>query len=614
MRSLRLQLVVSHVILVLLMALVTGSAIYSFISLGRAVGSVQDENFRTLRGAHAMQTALREQETVWALVMAGDIKGARQKFEVSWGQLDDGLALAGKGVISTHGVEDLNAIEEQVNAYRQNALAGLRNPERLTPSIINAQLTPRIRQIREYVSALVNENEEAMIANSRMVRQDARIAIWRSGVVTAIALLLAVFLAMRIIQIALTPLANLAKRAERIAAGDLSTSDTPARADEIGELLDSFDAMARSLAEVRKVEIRRLHRAEQMSDAALEHLYDPVLVTDSRGRIVYLNRAAKGLFGPVPDSPRPTVSEHIKDQRIAHTITRAIEKREASASEEEAALFPIRVGDTQRTYRLRVNPMTTPEGLPVGSVAVMEDITYLRELDRLKTEFVGVASHELRTPVTSLILSTTLLKEGAAGTLNEQQREIVGMQQEDLERLEKLMRDLLDVTRLEAGSAPLRLDYAPVAELVQSAVSDLQGQAASKQVSLQNVVEGDLGTVRVDRGQIGRVLINLVANAIRHTPNGGSVTVRATANEDEVTFRVEDTGEGIPAEYQKRIFDRFVQVPGATQGGAGLGLSIAQNIVKAHGGRMGVESELGKGSVFSFTLPRNARKAGEEKA
>jgi len=190
-----------------------------------------------------------------------------------------------------------------------------------------------------------------------------------------------------------------------------------------------------------------------------------------------------------------------------------------------------------------------------------------------------------------------------AGPLTAEQREIVAAQREDLERLQLMMRDLLDITRLEAGVTPPRLEVAPSAELVSAAVEVVAVDAAQKRVCIENRVDRNAPEVRADRGQIGRVLANLLQNAIRHSAPGDTVTVSAERLDRMLAISVEDRGEGIPADYVGRVFDRFVQVPGATRGGAGLGLSIARSIVRAHGGDIQVRSELGRGSRFTFTLP-----------
>jgi PAS domain S-box-containing protein len=332
-------------------------------------------------------------------------------------------------------------------------------------------------------------------------------------------------------------------------------------------------------------------------------MYDPLIVTDVDSKVIRINKAAEQLFGQVPESPRIPVSDLISDHRILHAIESAIKADHVSANEDESSHVQLSLKGDRRTYRLRVTPMKGSEDRIVGSVTVLEDITHLRIVDRMKSEFIGVASHDLRSPVTSLILGNHLLIEGVAGPLTPTQIEVLDSQREDLERLERLMRDLLDVSKLEAGASPPKLEPISIFDLANHPVENLKIQADKKSIKLNLELPENLPLVDADALQIGRVLTNLVGNALRHTPEGGSVTVNASRNHNEVTLSVEDTGAGIPEEYRKRIFDQFVQVPGAPQGGAGLGLSIARKIVQAHGGEMTVESQVGKGSRFSFTLP-----------
>src|SRR5262249_41840222 len=163
----------------------------------------------------------------------------------------------------------------------------------------------------------------------------------------------------------------------------------------IGALATAFNQMAEKLRAARRQEEERLHRAERMSDAALESLIDPVLVTDAAGRVVHLNPAAEGLFGPVKRAQGRPVAEVVEDQRIAEAIAHAVKQEGIAAAEDEAGFVTRQAGETARTYRLRAGPMREEDGSLLGAVAVLEDITHLRELDRLKTEFISVASHEL---------------------------------------------------------------------------------------------------------------------------------------------------------------------------------------------------------------------------
>ncbi|MHB8634947.1 MAG: sensor histidine kinase [Fimbriimonadaceae bacterium] len=610
MRSLRVQLLISHLVLVLMLAVVMSGAIQRLFVLSRSLQRVTQDDFNGEISAERMREALAGEQTGVTICLIGRpdlakevIGQADQAFTLSLAQnsmnvVDPGTRALANGAAALHG-----AYRAGLQQFLATYLARGRRP---AEAVYVAKVRPVEKELTDRLHALVSANRRSIAAADADVRRDARGAFITSVLVTAAALVLAVVLALRMVRMALNPLTILAKHAEVIGGGDLTRQIDLKRSDEIGALSDAFNAMALKLADMRKSELRRLQRAEQMSDTALNSLYDPVVVTDARGRIVHLNSAAEGIFGPAPATPRIAAEEHISDRRIVRAIQRAIHQEAVSADEDETAMIPIQVEGTPRTYRLRASPMFTDDGLVLGSVTVLEDVTHLREIDRLKNEFIGVASHELRTPVTSLLLSVQLLDEGAAGPLTDAQRELVMAQKADLDRLERLMRELLDITRLEAGTMVPRLSLVPARELLTSAADATHAAAANAKVALDVDPETSNNKVFADRSQIQRVLVNLANNALRHTPEGGSVCLRARDVGDDVLFEVADTGVGIPEEYLSKIFDRFVQVPGATEGGAGLGLAIARTIVEAHGGTIAVASKVGVGSTFSFTLRREA--------
>jgi NtrC-family two-component system sensor histidine kinase KinB len=239
----------------------------------------------------------------------------------------------------------------------------------------------------------------------------------------------------------------------------------------------------------------------------------------------------------------------------------------------------------------------------LGAVTILEDITHLREIDRLKSEFIDVASHELRTPLTSLEMGVHLLLEGAAGQVSPAQQQVLEMCLKDTSRLDKLVKDLLDLSKIESGEAAPHLAAVRPAELVNDAVEPLRRQVESKGLTLRVRAPEDLPPIAVDRGQVARVLANLVTNAIRATDRGGGIEVTAAQRNGFVSISVRDNGRGIPHDYLARVFDPFVQVPDAPGGGAGLGLSISRRIVQAHGGQISVRSEPGRGTTFTFTVP-----------
>ncbi len=616
MRSLRWKLVLSHLLPVLVMAFVLFAAIRGFVSVRRSIDSELRTNMETVAGTQIMSSALQEQQTAFALLLSGSGPEAKQLQTESWRNFASAYASASARAEDPATGRELLTLWFEAQSYEDLASDVMtQNVPTLLPgarAFVHAKIQPKLRSLQAQSAKVLTSSNVAFINENHVARQTAENWTLRILLSTIIAIGLAVFFARRLVTIALTPLAMLARQAESIAEGNLNVKSNLVRSDEIGELADSFDAMASKLAEARKSGERRLRRLEVLTDAALESLVDPVIVTDAKLRIAQLNRAAQGLFGAAAASPRPGLADHIHDRRIVTSIERAMRQDLEIHPDDERLLVPIRSGTEERIYRLRINVMHGEGGKILGSVTVMEDVTYLRTLDRMKTEFIGVAAHELRTPITSLLLSAQIMAEGAAGPLTETQVEIVRAQREELVRLERLMEELLDLTKLEAGTTPPRLELVEVAELVRLPVQTVMPQASAKGVQLLVAPSEDLGKVRADPSQIGRVMTNLLANAIRHTNAGGVVTVRASASEYDVTLRVEDTGEGIPQEYLGRIFERFVQVPGATRGGAGLGLSIADRIIRSHGGTLSVTSEVGQGSEFCLTLPREKQSPGGE--
>lgn len=259
--------------------------------------------------------------------------------------------------------------------------------------------------------------------------------------------------------------------------------------------------------------------------------------------------------------------------------------------------------------------MSSVEGARRGVVTVLRDITARVELERMKTNFLSVVSHELKTPLHSIKGFVEIILLGKTGPVNELQRDFLGTVKEQTNQLQRLISDLLEFSRMEAGQIKLRMEPLAIGELVADVAAKLAPQAANGQVSIVNQVAESFAIIEADPMRIEQVVTNLVDNAIKFTPPGGAISMHGYADDDLVELRVSDTGIGIPPEEQQRIFDRFYQVDGGSSRlykGTGLGLSICKHIVEHHGGRIWVESPGadGQGATFCFRLPR--RHAGRE--
>jgi len=267
-------------------------------------------------------------------------------------------------------------------------------------------------------------------------------------------------------------------------------------------------------------------------------------------------------------------------------------------------MFTITAERGSQHYQFSIMPMQSSSHAIQGVVLLLRDITRLRELDRLKSEFVLTASHELRTPITSISITMDLLMETAAEKLTDRERELVAACNEDVQRLRALVNDLLDLSKIEAGKLDLAFEQVQPGFLFDQALAVVTPQAEAKNIELKLEVPEDLPAVKIDPNKIVWVMVNLLANAVRHTPEGGHIRVKGERVGGQMHLSVSDDGEGVPYEIQSRIFDKFVQVKrDGSVGGSGLGLAISKEVVRAHRGTIWLDSVPGQGSTFTFTIP-----------
>ena len=441
-----------------------------------------------------------------------------------------------------------------------------------------------------------------MLAKSEAAAGVAQLWFYRSlliaGVLVAAGLWLAFFLANRIVE----PLRQLTVSTARVAGGDLDAKVTVGSRDEVGVLAVEFNRMAERIRQLRRSDLGKVMVAQQTTEAAIDSLYDPVIVTDGEGCVTKLNPAAEEIFGSENENAGKHVGEVARDARIAGAVAEALESQRPVAGEGMSSVLPLRVDGSERAFRLRTTPMRDNGQRLLGAVTILEDITHLRELDRIKSEFIATASHELRTPLTSVQMGVHLLLEGTLGELTDGQYEVLHACRQDCDRLDKLMRDLLDLSRIESGESQPHLVRVRARDLNASVAEELRPQVETKGLELRVEISLDHQDIEVDRTQIERVITNLVINALRHTKHG-EIKISAEQRNGQVAISVSDTGSGIRAEYVPHIFDKFVQVPHAPTGAAGLGLTISKSIVEAHSGQISVQSQPGRGTTFTFTLP-----------
>ncbi|MCL6517844.1 two-component system histidine kinase PnpS [Alicyclobacillus sp.] len=368
---------------------------------------------------------------------------------------------------------------------------------------------------------------------------------------------------------------------------------------------DEWAALARAverLGERVREQRARLHREQVTLASVIEHMTAGVMVVDRAGRVLIANRPAVRLLtgrdGPVKGRLHADV---LTDGRLARAVDHALATGEGDRMEVAGG-----AGRDLRTdvADVALSPLLGERGTVEAVVLVAHDVTSWRRVERMRSEFVANVSHELRTPMTAIQGFTETLLDGALDDPHVA-REFLTVIHDEAVRLNHLVRDLLDLSKMESGHTVLKFERADVAQIARASADGLRWTAERGGVALAvDLPEAVMAEVAPDR--IRQVMDNLIANAVAYTPSGGSVRVTARAEGEWAVMCVEDTGIGIPPEDLPRIFERFYRVDKARDrrsGGTGLGLAIAKHIVEAHGGRIEVESEVGRGSWFTVRLP-----------
>jgi len=381
----------------------------------------------------------------------------------------------------------------------------------------------------------------------------------------------------------LRPIHNLARDARRIAQGNLEHRVVWSSRDDFGVIASELNRIAVRLRELRDTEAGRRQMEFQLSDAVLQSIFEPIIVTDSKGHVLKVNQAAAELMGEAA-SDRMALTTTPGGDKILNAIRDAVSMQKPVAAEDEASVLPMRIGDKERNYRLRTTPMRDSEGHLLGTVTTLEDVTSL----------------QLRDPLLQLRRGLYALGQGFSGDLRPLQAELVATATGDAEELNDLMTDLIEVAEIDTGKRVMQFERIRPAQALVEARDRFCEEAAEKHIRLEVDAYADMAPVKADRRALRSILDNLLSNALRYTPADGEILLAAEETKDFVQFAVRDTGRGIEAERLSSIFDRLNVY---SDKGTGLGLALVRRLVESLGGQIAVESRLGHGTTFRFTLP-----------
>ncbi len=441
---------------------------------------------------------------------------------------------------------------------------------------------------------------DAAAAQQTAARAEQLAATTERVLLTAIlgAVVLSIFVAWRLAASLLKPIQALTVSAVALGEGDLDRTVPEFSRDELGQLARAFNTMAAKLRAYREATLAKVLRTQRTIEATLTSAPDPVFVVERDGTPTVRNLAAEAL------AAEPDFADGFPST-LAEPLARVLATGEHYLPTDYGRAIALRVGREDRHYLPRILAIGDKLTEFKGAALILQDVTKFRLLDDAKTNLVGTVSHELKTPLTSLRMAVYLLLEQKLEGLTGTQRELLESARDDADRLLRILDNLLDLARLEAGASTLNRREIEVGALVEEIAREARGFIEPAGQTLAVTIAPALSAVKlsVDPERVRHVFMNLLTNAAKYSPPGGEVTLAVTAEPGCVRFAVRDHGPGLEPESIARVFDRFYRAPNQTKAGAGLGLAIAREIVVAHGGSIACTSEPGRGAEFYFLLP-----------
>ncbi len=364
--------------------------------------------------------------------------------------------------------------------------------------------------------------------------------------------------------------------------------------DEFGEMAQAFNVMAQKLYEYEHSNLSKLMFEKKRVETIINQMEDAVIGVDANNKVLFINHMAEGLFNL---KEAAVVNKYAPDVALHNDLFRTILQKNVKQ--------PLKIITGKKEHYFFVDNRTVfSENKNIGEVYTLRDITSFKELDISKTNLLATISHELKTPISSIKMSSRLMSDERIGSLNAEQKELAHNIDEDAERLLRLTGELLNMTQVETGNIQLKLQRVSPIDIVNNSVQAVQVQAEQKNIMLEIHCAATLPHVLADADKTSWVLINLLTNAIKYSAEGTKTIVNITSQQHLVQFSVQDNGIGIEEKYLSKIFDRYFKVPGATQASStGLGLAISKEFIEAQGGNISVKSIPGKGSIFVFSLP-----------
>ncbi|HEX2867130.1 MAG TPA: ATP-binding protein [Ignavibacteriales bacterium] len=601
----KIILLLSFVFLIILVLGIMGSQFISVLS--RDSGEIIKDNYKSIEYSANMLKALDGLyilHTERDLLKHGDSAGNASEQKKLIESFNENLIAEENNITEAGEGEIINILKQDYSSFLEmlgeTAKTGDRN--------LALQLKDKYENVRNSITGIYQVNSKAIINKNNRAAATAKQVSHYMIILTGFSILLALgFIAYFPVYI-LKPIYELTNKIKAISEGDYDQKLPFSSADELGILVKEFNSMSSKLKEYEANNLHKLLVEKKRMEAVIYSLNDAIFIIDENKKILSLNKTAQDITG-LKESD--IAGKNAQDIALSNDLMRELLKGlfiPAQTKGNHANNYiPIVLNQKEAYFTKEVieTRLADDEDSPantIGYIIILKNVTRYEERDTAKTNLIATVSHELKTPLSSINLSIKLLEDKRLGELSQAHQKILQTVRQETLRLSKMVNELLDYSQTESGNIRLKIGITRADEIMDYALTSLMMLISDKNISVETSIEPELPPIKADIEKTVWVLVNLITNAVRYTPENGTISICSSLEGSYVRFSVTDQGPGIARENLTKIFDKFVQI-GSNPKGRGLGLAIAKEFVTSQSGEIWAESELGTGSTFSFKLP-----------
>lgn len=607
MKTLKAKITCVYIFLVLIIAAVGISSVVNFYRLGRSINGLMVRNYKSISAVRYMNEALEDQNrAIFDYIYTGS-QNSIDKYYKSQNEFYKWYSIEANNITEPHEREVVSLVNSYYTKYlslfpRIKSIKTNKNDVEAY-QLYNKDVSAIFQGLKNSLGQITGINETAMFNGKSRVNNSAVQSMYITMILSILAILIGFAVASFLTNKFLKPLYTLKENMKATKEGHMKQEITVLYNDEIGDLTIEFNKMLHRLQIFEKSTKGKLLAEKNRSLAIVKSISDPLIVLDTEFKVILINYACELFFGV---DEKDALNKHFLDVIRNSDVFEHIKKAYAAAEEKYTPkIITVSTKEKDFYFDTIVTKVKNEESVISGLVILFQNITKLKKLEKTKTEFVSTISHEFKTPLTSIMMGTSLVKSGGLGEINEKQLEVIRTIEDDTERLAKLVNDIIQLSKIESDKAIFNFRPCSLFGIIENCIKTFAEQVTVKDINLISEVHENLPRIMGDYEKITWVINNLISNAIKYTNAGDSISINASVKQDMMHISVKDTGIGIPDEYKEKIFDKFVKVDSNDyeSTGTGLGLAIAQEIVEIHRGSIWCESEIDVGSTFTFTIP-----------